>query len=207
MWKLTFDSRFHDIAWGKVDDSKPKGIIAGALENGALDLWSADALLDGEGDTLISRTNSHSGAIKSLQFNPFKPSLLATAGSKGELFVTDISNPASAFRLGNPASRADDFESLDWNKKIAHILVTGGSGGFVTVWDVKSKKESLTLNNQGRRPVSAVAWDPENVNNAQTRNFSWPMLINVVGYKIDYCESRRHQPCNTGMGSAKLQCT
>jgi protein transport protein SEC31 len=50
---------------------------------------------------------------------------------------------------------------LDWNKKVAHILVTGSSAGFVTVWDVKTKKESLTLNNMGRKAVSAVAWDPE----------------------------------------------
>lgn len=42
-----------------------------------------------------------------------------------------------------------------------NILVTGSSGGFVTVWDLKTKKESLTLNNFGRKPVSAVAWDPE----------------------------------------------
>ena len=33
----------------------------------------------------------------------------------------------------------------------------------MTVWDVKSKKESLTLNNSGRKAVSAVAWDPEKV--------------------------------------------
>jgi WD40 repeat protein len=52
---------------------------------------------------------------------------------------------------------------LDWNKKVAHILVTGSSAGFVTVWDVKTKKESLTLNNMGRKAVSAVAWDPEKV--------------------------------------------
>lgn len=44
-----------------------------------------------------------------------------------------------------------------------HITVTGSSGGFVTVWDVKTKKESLTLNNMGRKAVSAVAWDPKKV--------------------------------------------
>ena len=42
-------------------------------------------------------------------------------------------------------------------------MVTGSSAGFVTVWDVKTKKESLTLNNLGRKAVSAVAWDPERV--------------------------------------------
>lgn len=29
------------------------------------------------------------------------------------------------------------------------------------MWDVKAKRESLTLNNLGRKPVSAVAWHPE----------------------------------------------
>jgi protein transport protein SEC31 len=72
--------------------------------------------------------------------------------------MNNIGNP---FRLGNTAARADDFECLDWNKKVAHIMATGSSGGFVTVWDVKAKKESLTLNHLGRKPVGAIAWDPE----------------------------------------------
>lgn len=37
--------RFYDIAWGRVSADKHRGIIAGALENGSLDLWSADALI------------------------------------------------------------------------------------------------------------------------------------------------------------------
>ncbi|PWW77544.1 hypothetical protein C7212DRAFT_277515 [Tuber magnatum] len=153
---VTADSRFYDIAWGKVSNDKPRGIIAGALENGSLDLWSVDAF-----DPLVSRATKHTGSIKSLQFNPFKSELLATAGAKGELYVWDLNNTENPFLLGNRAARADDFDCLDWNKKVPHILVTGGNGGFVTVWDVKSKKESLTLNNLGRKAVSAVAWHPE----------------------------------------------
>ncbi|MCJ1372406.1 protein transport protein S31 [Loxospora ochrophaea] len=153
------DSRFHDIAW--VQQNNTRGTIAGALENGSLDLWNAEKLLSGDENALISRTSKHSGAIKTLQFNPFKPDLLATAGAKGELFISDLNNIGNPFRLGNTAARADDFECLDWNKRVPHIMVTGSSGGFVTVWDVKSKKESLTLNNMGRKAVSAVAWDPQ----------------------------------------------
>lgn len=127
----------------------------------------------------MSRTSKHSGAIKSLQFNPFRPELLATAGVKGEvkdlfpssilrlmrrkLFISDLNNIHNPFRMGNSVARADDFESLDWNKNVPHIMVTGSNGGFVTVWDVKTKKESLTLNNLGRKAVSAVAWDPDKV--------------------------------------------
>ena len=154
------DSRFHDIAWAKESESHPQGVIAGALENGALDLWDAEALLARDGNAHISRTSNHTGPIKALQFNPFRPELLATAGAKGELFIADLNNIEKAFRIGNAVARADDFECLDWNKKVPHIVATGSSGGFVTIWDVKTKKESLTLNNFGRKPVSAIAWDP-----------------------------------------------
>ena len=41
--------RFHDIAWVQAKDDFPRGVIAGALENGALDLWNAEKLLNGDG--------------------------------------------------------------------------------------------------------------------------------------------------------------
>lgn len=94
-----------------------------------------------------------------------------------QLYISDLHNVENPFRLGGSAARADDIECLDWNKRVAHILVTGSNAGFVTVWDVKTKKESLTLNNMGRKAVSAVAWDPEKVRILWTyieacRNFS-----------------------------------
>ena len=39
--------RFHDIAWVQPKEGHERGIIAGALENGSLDLWDAGKLLDG----------------------------------------------------------------------------------------------------------------------------------------------------------------
>ncbi|KAL8926069.1 MAG: hypothetical protein Q9172_001948 [Xanthocarpia lactea] len=154
------DSRFHDIAWAYPNSEHPQGLLAGALENGSLDLWSAEKLLDGKGEAFLSRTSKHSGPIKALQFNPSRHGILATAGAKGELFISDLNNIDNPYRMGNAVARADDFDCLDWNKNVPHIAVTGSSGGFVTVWDVKTKKESLTLNNMGRKAVSAVAWDP-----------------------------------------------
>ncbi|OBR06009.1 WD domain-containing protein [Colletotrichum higginsianum IMI 349063] len=158
---ISTDSRFYDLAWGPPDSDHPRGIIAGALENGSLDLWDAEKLIDGAEDAFMSRTTKHTGAIKSLQFNPLRPQILATAGAKGELFIYDVNDVENPFRLGTAAARADDLECVAWNRKVAHILATGGSGGFVTVWDLKTKKASLTLNNN-RKPVSAIAWDPNN---------------------------------------------
>lgn len=43
------DGRFHDIAWVQQKDGFSRGLIAGALENGSLDFWDAEKLLDGEG--------------------------------------------------------------------------------------------------------------------------------------------------------------
>ncbi|KAK6439048.1 protein transport protein S31 [Oleoguttula sp. CCFEE 5521] len=160
---LTTDSGFNDIAWSQPTDDHPLGVIAGALDSGAVDLWDAAKLKKGGKGAHVSRTEKHSGAVKALQFNPYRHQLLASVGAKGEIFIYDLNNMANPFRLGGTAARADDIECLDWNKqeKTAHILATGSSGGFVTVWDVKQKKDILTLNNQGRKAVSAVAWDPE----------------------------------------------
>lgn len=159
-WRTNRDNayRFYDIAWGQPNDEHPRGIIAGAMENGSLDLWDAEKLINGE-DALISRTTKHTGPIKALQFNPLRPQVLATAGAKGELFVWDVNDTSAPFRLGTAA--AHDIDCLAWNPKVANILATGGAGGFVTVWDLKTKKASLTLNNH-RKAVSAIAWDPEN---------------------------------------------
>lgn len=36
---------FNDLAWTESEDSSSRGVLAGALENGSLDLWDADKLL------------------------------------------------------------------------------------------------------------------------------------------------------------------
>ncbi len=40
--------RFNDIAWTRRESQQSRGVIAGALENGSLDLWDADKLLNGD---------------------------------------------------------------------------------------------------------------------------------------------------------------
>ena len=110
---------------------------------------------------MISKTTKHTAPIKALQFNPLKPQILATAGAKGEIFVYDVNDISNPFRLGSPAARPEDLDCIAWNRKVPHILATGGTGGFVSIWDLKTKKTSLTLNNN-RKPVSAIAWDPNN---------------------------------------------
>jgi protein transport protein SEC31 len=118
-------------------------------------------MLTSYSDAQIEQIDKHTGPIQAIQFNPFRPNILASAGAKGELFVHDLDDESKSFRLGKAGANPDEYTTLDWNKKVAHILATGSSGGFVTVWDVKGKKENLTLNHFGRKTVSAVSWDPD----------------------------------------------
>ncbi|KAH7122233.1 hypothetical protein B0J11DRAFT_333467 [Dendryphion nanum] len=158
---ISADSRFNDIAWSQPSEDYPRGIIAGALDSGALVLWDAEKLRAGASDALIEQIDKHTGPIQAIQFNPFRPHILASAGAKGELYIHDLEDQSKSFRLSKASANPDEYTTLDWNKKVAHILATGSTGGFVTVWDVAKKKDNLTLNNYGRKSVSAVSWDPD----------------------------------------------
>ncbi|KFZ12813.1 hypothetical protein V502_06917 [Pseudogymnoascus sp. VKM F-4520 (FW-2644)] len=164
---ISTDSRFHDIAWAPPNENHPKGIIAGALDNGSLDLWDAEKLLEGSSDAFMSRTSTHAAAIKSLQFNPLKPDILATAGAKGELYIYDVNDMSNASRLGNPQARSDDLECIAWNRKVPHILATGSVGGRKAVgaiaWDPNNPTKLLTATPDDSTPVIQL-WDLRNSN-------------------------------------------
>lgn len=158
---ITTDSGFHDIAWAPASEVHPRGLIAGALDNGALHLWDVQKLLDKSEDALISQNTDHTTAISSVEFNPLKPQFLASVGAKGELFIHDVTDASNTSRLGNPQARPDDLKCVSWNRKVPHILATGSAAGVVTVWDIRTKKPSVILNNN-RKSVGAIAWDPNN---------------------------------------------
>jgi protein transport protein SEC31 len=44
---LDTDAKFYDIAWGGISSSKPKGVVAGALESGILNLWDPEKVMSG----------------------------------------------------------------------------------------------------------------------------------------------------------------
>lgn len=123
--------------------------------------------------------------------------------------MSDLNNLDQSFRLGSGAARVDDIECLDWNKKVPHILVTGSSAGFVTVWDVKTKKESLTLNNLGRKPVSAVAWDPEKVTTVLATSIQkiFKTDLTCLAYETYNFYTLRIGPLDFSLGSPKFECT
>ncbi|KAK9468119.1 hypothetical protein V1512DRAFT_258776 [Lipomyces arxii] len=161
------DARFHDLAWGYVTPTRPKGIIAGALENGSLMIWDPEALIQDPSSAPLRHATEHTGAVKSIDFNPVQKNLLASAGSKSELLVWDLEKNSAPIIPGAVVSRVDEIECVAWNNSVSHILAAAGSSGFTSVWDLKSKREVLHLfyqgsSGSGRQGVSSVVWHPDN---------------------------------------------
>jgi len=68
-----------------VTPDKPRGVIAGAMDDGHLNIWDVNAILENTGSPLITSNQTHRGAIKVVDFNAITPKLLMSAGAGGEV--------------------------------------------------------------------------------------------------------------------------
>jgi WD40 repeat protein len=77
-----------------VTPEKPRGVIAGAMDDGHLNIWDVNSILSGStadgASSLIASNLTHQGAIKAVDFNPVNPKLLMSAGSGGEVSTKSV---------------------------------------------------------------------------------------------------------------------
>ncbi|KAJ1018643.1 hypothetical protein NDA13_006333 [Ustilago tritici] len=181
---ISTSARFNRLAWGYVNPSRPKGLLAAGLENGELGIWDAQNVLNGasESEAQLIKNTTHTGPVRGLDFNPLQPNLLSSGAVAGEIFIWDINSPAKPYSPGARSQKLDEITSLAWNCQVPHVLATSSSSGYTVVWDLKSKREvvalqygggagtaggSLAFNAAaalaagGRRGMSAVAWHPD----------------------------------------------
>lgn len=71
------------VAWGEkgiADQTFPRGLIAGGMSNGVVNLWNADAILRGQPPRAAQVTRAQtSGEITALKFHPKEANLLASS--------------------------------------------------------------------------------------------------------------------------------
>ncbi|KTW27849.1 uncharacterized protein T551_02816 [Pneumocystis jirovecii RU7] len=166
---ISCTTRFNDIAWGCGFEGRKKGIIAGAMENGALNLWDADLIYSGasESECLIAQNTTHSGVIKSLDFNTTQTKLLASAGENGEIWIWDMECPMKPYSSGQKSNQLGEIQSIAFNKdpKVPYILATAGNTGITSVWDLRAKKAVVNLQfpgvGGGKKGMSSVIWHSE----------------------------------------------
>jgi protein transport protein SEC31 len=150
------NSRFNRLSWSK--------LLAAGKENGELDLYNTDALLQGQ-EALVHRNSKiHSGPVTGLHFNPIDTHLLASGASDGELFIWDLNALTKPYAPGARSQRLEDITVLSWNRQFPHILACGSNNGYSIVWDLRHRKEILKLPYPGgRRPITSIAWNPDAV--------------------------------------------
>ena len=51
--------------------------------------------LSSKPDALVAQTTQHTGAVRTLDVNPFQPNLLASGASDSEIFIWDLTNPST----------------------------------------------------------------------------------------------------------------
>ncbi|KAF7729239.1 protein transport protein S31 [Apophysomyces ossiformis] len=165
--KVSTKSRFNTLAWGHVSNDKPLGMIAGGMESGELELWDPASVLDSKEEGLLLRNSTHSGALRTLDFNLFQTNLLGSGGANNEIYIWDMNNPTKPYSPGTRSSKLSDITSLSWNSQVQHILATSSPMGYTVVWDLRNRKEVMALaSGQGsasfsRLGVSAIAWNPD----------------------------------------------
>ncbi|XP_006463619.1 hypothetical protein AGABI2DRAFT_225478 [Agaricus bisporus var. bisporus H97] len=176
-------ARFNSLAWGYIDPSRPRGVIAAGLENGELALWDPSKILAGQGaQSLIFRNTTHTGPVRGLDFNPIQNSLLASGGVAGEVYIWDLKDPSKPYTpTGTRSTKLDEITSVAWNQQVQYVLAGSSSTGYTVVWDLRGKREVValaygggagTLSGQvaaggglavgGRRGMSDIAWHPDN---------------------------------------------
>ncbi|KDQ53752.1 hypothetical protein JAAARDRAFT_422252 [Jaapia argillacea MUCL 33604] len=179
---VTNSSRFNRIAWGAVDATRPRGVIAAGMESGELGLWDPSKILAQASDSLILRNSAHTGPVRGLDFNPIQTSLFSSGAVNGEIYIWDLHSPSKPYSPGTRSQKLHEITSLAWNNQVAHVLATSSSTGYTVVWDLRGKREVVALaygggagtlagggggagafgGSGGRRGMSDVAWQPDN---------------------------------------------
>ena len=225
---LQVDSKFNDLDW-----SHNNKIIAGALDNGSLELYSTNEANNAINS--MARFSNHSSSVKTVKFNAKQDNVLASGGNNGEIFIWDMNkcteSPSNYTPLtpGQSMSSVDEVISLAWNQSLAHVFASAGSSNFASIWDLKAKKEvihlSYTSPNSGiKQQLSVVEWHPKNSTRVATatgsdndpsiliwdlRNANTPLQTLNQGHQkgilsLDWCHQDEHLLLSSGRDNTVL---
>ncbi|KAJ7171669.1 hypothetical protein C8R43DRAFT_979021 [Mycena crocata] len=161
-------ARFNRLAWGAVDATRPRGVIAAGLENGELALWDPAKILATAEDALIMRNSTHTGPIRGLDFNPIQTNLIASGAVSGEVYIWDLNSPSKPYTPtpGARSTKLDEMTSVAWNRQVQYVLAGASNTGYTVVWDLRGKREVVALAYGGGGAsgggMSDIKWHPDN---------------------------------------------
>ncbi|XP_070494384.1 protein transport protein Sec31A isoform X2 [Chironomus tepperi] len=156
------DHKFHKLVWTPFDNSNQfsNGLIVGGCESGYLKIYNVSKILAGE-DALVAQSNKHTGPVRTLDYNPFKTNLIASATSESEIFIWDVNNTSVPMTPGQKTQPLEDVCGIAWNLQVQHILASTFATRCV-VWDLRKNEPIIKLSDsQSRVRWRAVNWHPD----------------------------------------------
>ena len=88
------------------------------------------------------------GPVQALDFNPFKPSLLASGASDSEIYIWDLTNPNNPLTPGSKTLPPDNISCVSWNRQVQHILASASPCGRCVVWDLRKNEPIIKVSDQ-----------------------------------------------------------
>ncbi len=82
----------------------------------------------------IKNKSAHPSEINRCRYNPFSPRMIASLGSAGPVYISDLATNKIQFQL--EGHQGDGF-GLAWNKGIEALLATGAQDGKTIVWNLQ----------------------------------------------------------------------
>lgn len=163
------------INWTNSSAEFPQGLVTCGLKDGSLAIFDASKI-NGEGqretttaeDALVTSFELYpNGDLNCMEFNPFKPTLLATGGNDIYIvnFEKGFTEPEIIIPQASQSNAPATVTDVAWNKSkaVQHILASAQENGRINIVDLKLKKNIFSFSD-GREAQSGrkvkVAWNP-----------------------------------------------
>lgn len=157
---INIDSRLNKLVWSTNDDllnNEMPDLLIGGADEGKLFIWDPNLILKKE-DPLKHLLTKHTGAVTSLDVNPFQVNLLASGAGDSEIFIWDLNSPENPMTPGSKIQPEADVTHLAWNRQVQHILASTHSGNCV-VWDLRKNDPIIKIrDSMSRIKSNTICW-------------------------------------------------
>ena len=119
-------------------------------------------LLGQQDNVVVFSKDKHTGAVNSLDLNPFQGNLMASGASESEIFIWDLNKLSMPMTPGAKAQPLEEVKCVAWNRQVQHILASTASSKCV-VWDLRKNEPIIKVSDTSgaRMRYKPVAWHPE----------------------------------------------
>eukprot|EP00475_Leptophrys_vorax_P036070 TRINITY_DN6029_c0_g1_i2.p1 TRINITY_DN6029_c0_g1~~TRINITY_DN6029_c0_g1_i2.p1 ORF type:complete len:470 (-),score=77.81 TRINITY_DN6029_c0_g1_i2:129-1430(-) len=148
--------------WGLSWSTLEKGRLVSGSEDRAICVWDAQAVLDGQTDSvrpLLMLEKAHEDSVCDVSWNYFERALIASVGDDHKLRLWDT-------RLTNRSSGScqngheDQINSCSWSPFSPHLIATASVDKTVIVWDVRKLDKPMQKLVGHKSGLNFVTWSP-----------------------------------------------